>query len=84
MLNIPSFCMSYLKGYQDKKALLKDQYNIHTAEKEKVRKLKEECKQESIHEKTVLCSNSDLQQVIYLPISMIVQYFTTRGSLATT
>ena len=46
--------------------------------KNKVRQLKEDCKNEAIRDQSILCATFDLQQVIYLPISKDSQIFYKR------
>lgn len=60
--------MTYKDGNNSVKAKLKDRYDIHIAEKIKVRQIKNECKLES-KSSIYLCGVFDLQQLIHLPIS---------------
>ncbi|XP_076453198.1 uncharacterized protein LOC143288506 [Babylonia areolata] len=64
-----SLCMTYLKGDETVKENLRERYEIHVGEKQKVRDLKDQCKKEAVQDEAVLCASFDLQQVIYLPIS---------------
>ena len=64
-----SLCMTYLKGDETLKENLRERYEIHVGEKQKVRELKDQCKKEALQNEAVLCASFDLQQVIYLPIS---------------
>lgn len=64
-----TLCMTYKSGDDNTKEQLKESYEKHTAEKEAVRKLKTELKEEGMVEKTKACLVFDLQQVIYLPKS---------------
>lgn len=64
-----SLCMSYLTGDDQKKEELKNVFEKHSAEKKKVREIKQECKTMAQADTSILCGSFDLQQVIYLPIS---------------
>lgn len=65
-----SLCINYLKGTEETKSTLKDRYEIHEREKIKVREIKDQCKNAAKEDKEILCGSFDLQQVIYLPMSM--------------
>ena len=73
-----SLCNSYRKGDDAEKENLKEQFDCHILEKNKVRQLKENCKKESIIDQSILSAVFDLQQVIYLPISKDSQIFYKR------
>ncbi|XP_012940161.1 uncharacterized protein LOC106012278 [Aplysia californica] len=64
-----SLCNSFRKGDEAQKNELREIYNRHEAEKQKVRQLKEDCKKMAQADHSILAGNFDLQQVIYLPIS---------------
>ena len=72
-------CTTYHQGDEKEKLDLKDRYAKHTAEKEKVRLIKQACKEKAIEEPLkYLCASFDLQQVIYLPKSNDSQIFYKR------
>lgn len=65
-----SLCLTFRQGGEGVKANLEQRYKKHIAEKNEVRRLKDECKIRAISNgPTFLCATFDLQQVIYLPIS---------------
>lgn len=57
-----TLCMTYKSGDDNTKEQLKESYEKHTAEKEAVRKLKTELKEEGMVEKTKACLVFDLQK----------------------
>ncbi|CAG9771355.1 unnamed protein product [Ceutorhynchus assimilis] len=74
MHNIPkkdvcSLCITYNEGDTEKKVELEERYKAHIERKEKIRKIKQQCKDQSIADKSILSAVFDLQQVIYLPKS---------------
>lgn len=62
-----SLCVTYREGTAEVKEKLHFRYMQHISEKDEIRKIKAECKNESSD--TVRCASFDLQQVIYLPQS---------------
>lgn len=61
--------MTYREGNDETKEKLQSKYEKHISEKEKVKKIKDECKEKSKSDKSALTASFDLQQVIHLPIS---------------
>lgn len=65
-----SLCLSYKEGDEAKKLELEHAYSVHTAEKNAVRKKKEDAKEISVNNPDkITTAVFDLQQVIQLPIS---------------
>lgn len=64
-----SLCVSYTEGDEIAKEKLRTRYDIHIAEKTKVRVLKSEYKQKANEDSSSVCGVFDLQQVIYVPIA---------------
>lgn len=62
-----SLCLSYKQGDESCKEKLKDKYNKHFAEKNKVREIKQALKEKALADNSTTCASFDLQQVIYLP-----------------
>ncbi|XP_074658224.1 uncharacterized protein LOC141911149 [Tubulanus polymorphus] len=71
-------CESYRNGNETEKAKLKDQFETHISEKEKVRNIKSSLKcHASLNDKINVCS-FDLQQVIFLPKTNRSEIFYSR------
>ena len=60
------------------KEALEAKFEAHNIEKEKVRELKDQCKEEASTDSTVLCASFDLQQANSLPISNERSFFNKR------
>ncbi|KAG4079311.1 hypothetical protein HA402_008003 [Bradysia odoriphaga] len=64
-----TLCVSYRTGDQSTKENLHEEYHLHIAEKNAVRKIKEKCKKESIESQEVATPVFDLEQVFTFPMS---------------
>lgn len=64
-----SLCSMYREGDSSVKEKLQKQYQEHINEKQRVRQLKDDCKNNAIGNKSHSVAVFDLQQVIYLPKS---------------
>ena len=62
-------CETYIQGTPEEKENIEEEYLRHSAEKDKVRVLKESAKQRATTDSTFVASVFDLQQVIFLPKS---------------
>lgn len=63
-------CETYRKGNESTKLEFQNKYSHHIAEKEEVRQLKRDCKNEAINSNGMKCTLCfDLEQVIFLPQS---------------
>nr|CAH7712759.1 unnamed protein product [Callosobruchus chinensis] len=64
-----SLCLTYRSGEKETKLALEEKYKKHTAEKIRVREIKQTCKNSATATGSEnICAVFDLQQVIYLPI----------------
>lgn len=61
-------CRTYRGSTEENKLPLESKYKLHIEEKNKIREIKEVCKNEGKVDASVFCGCFDLQQVIYLPI----------------
>lgn len=65
-----SICSTYWKGDDEAKRKLKSKFEKHSAEKNKVREIKQKHKAKALEKDSkFVCASFDLQQVIYLPVS---------------
>lgn len=64
-----SLCLHYREAEDSEKEKLQERFTTHIKEKEKIRDIKDKCKNDSQNHPKVISAVFDLQQVIYLPIS---------------
>ena len=69
-----SLCVNYQQGSEEVKRELQEKYT-HVGEKEKVRERKNESKKKAMEDASILCATFDIQQVMYLPMSLAIVSF---------
>lgn len=71
-------CETFRNGNKGEQEAVKDRYEKHIKEKEKVRRIKSAMKERAKVDGKFLAANFDLQQVLYLPISKRCELFYKR------
>ena len=72
---------TYLRGTEDTRQTIKEEYERHISEKEEVRRLKDLAKERASRNNTFNAAVFDLQQVIYMPKSPRSELFFTNAAL---
>ena len=75
-------CETYRTGNDEERKGLHERYEKHIREKEKVREIKENLKANATTQKKFLAACFDLQQVLFLPYHLAVNFFTNVSSRA--